>query len=99
MRIAVCYWKPDNPKEWEAGRFPTYYDDSNETSMVYGIPVCEYPGLFKVTQWRDLFVHFGDLCVGGGLAVRQISWHWDGRSVSEQLCGWLVGWRVMGWDG
>jgi sarcosine oxidase/L-pipecolate oxidase len=50
-RISVCYWRVDNPKEWETSQFPVIIDYSEEHHF-YGLPILEYPGLFKLC-WHD----------------------------------------------
>ncbi|XP_062506253.1 peroxisomal sarcosine oxidase-like [Corticium candelabrum] len=46
-RISVCYWRVDRPEDWDADHFPAYVDFSGKHHM-YGVPVYEYPGLYKL---------------------------------------------------
>ena len=52
LRSELNYWKVDNPAVFTPDKFPVFIgygsDDENETHY-YGLPIDEYPGLFKVT--------------------------------------------------
>ena len=46
-KTEVLYWRTENPKVFSANEFPVFAYKS-KTLEIYGQPIFEYPGLFKV---------------------------------------------------
>ena len=49
----MLYWSTSNPEAFSSSNFPTFFHARNEGDNVvefYGLPIQEYPGLFKVLK-------------------------------------------------
>lgn len=52
----MVYWKVNNPDQFSAANFPTFWYTESSASphrLIYGLPSYEYPGLIKVMIFTD----------------------------------------------
>lgn len=49
IRTEVLYWPVDNERFFASDSFPVFFADFEKSGEAfYGLPIEEYPGLFKV---------------------------------------------------